>query len=309
MRTSRLILGFVAVTAAAVGCAKSESVPNSYGSYGGSGATNYGGAAGSSTGGTGNTGNSGGAGNSGNTGGTGNAGGTGGTGNSGNTGGTGNAGGTGGTGNMGGTGGTCTPPVSGGACDTSPQCGCASGQACVVVTASTGVTGCVAAGSVGAAQACSGSDCSAGYDCVGGACKKYCDTAADCSSGQDCEQVTYTDSSGNSANIPGMKVCSTGCNLVDPSTVCGSGLTCYQVSQTSSATDCGTAGTGTGTNGCSSTNPTGCAPGYLCVYDSSNNYSCAHWCRVGSTGDCTTGSCANLQTPVVINNVTYGICQ
>jgi hypothetical protein len=301
MRTSRSILALVAAGAAAFGCAQSQSVGNPYGSYGGSG-----GAAGTgASAGTGAGGSTGGSGAGGSTGGTGAGGSTGGTGAGGSTGGTGAGGSTGGTGAGGTGGGNCTPPVAGGACDTSPQCGCNSGQACVVVNQTTGSTGCVAAGSVQPAQNCSsGSTCIAGYDCVGQACKKYCDSATDCGGGQDCVQVSVTDSSGNSTPIPSMKVCTTGCALENPGAVCGSGLNCYQASQTSSATDCGPAGTGTGASGCSQTDPTTCAPGYVCLTDNS----CAHWCRVGMS-DCPTGSCANLQTPPVINGVTYGICQ
>ena len=290
MRTSRSILALVAAGAAAFGCAKSQSVGTPYGSYGGSGGT-AGAGAGGSTGGTG-------------PGGTGAGGSTGGTGAGGSTGGTGAGGSTGGTGAGGSGGGNCTPPVAGGACDTSPQCGCNSGQACVVVDQTTGSTGCVAAGTIQPAQNCSSGTCVAGYDCVGSACKKYCDSASDCGGGQDCVQVSVTNSSGTSTPIPSMKVCTSGCALENPGAVCGSGLNCYQSSQTSSATDCGPGGSGTGANGCSSADATTCAPGYVCLTDNS----CAHWCRVGMS-DCLTGSCGNLQTPPVINGVTYGICQ
>jgi collagen type VII alpha len=287
MRTSRLILAFIAIAATTLGCAQSAGVNNP--AYGGSGGTNTGGTAGS-TGGTGAGGS---------TGGTGAGGSTGGTGAGGSTGGTGAGGSTGGTG-----GGNCTPPVPGGVCDTAPQCGCTNGQACVVTNPTTGMTGCANPGNVQPNQNCSSGSCVAGYECVGSACKKYCSSAADCG-GQDCIQVTYTPSGGSPTNIPGMMVCTSGCKLENPGTVCGSGLTCYQASQTGSATDCGPAGTGTGANGCTSADPTTCAPGYICLTDNS----CAHWCRIGFSSDCPSGTCANLQTPPVINNVTYGVCQ
>ncbi len=317
MRTSRSILAFTAIAATTFGCAQSAGVNNP--AYGGAGGTTTGGAAGTGAGGTGAGGSTGGTGAGGtgaggSTGGTGAGGATGGTGAGGSTGGTGAGGSTGGTGAGGSTGGTgaggsgggnCTPPVSGGTCDTAPQCGCTNGQACVVTNPTTGVTGCANPGNVQPNQNCSSGTCTAGYECVGSACKKYCASAADCG-GQDCIQVTYTPSGGSPTNIPGMMVCTSGCKLENPGTVCGSGLTCYQSSQTSSATDCGPAGTGTGANGCSAANPTACAPGYLCVYDSSNNYSCAHWCRLGVNSDCPagTGTCAD-----VISDPTYGVCQ
>src|SRR6185503_10162122 len=68
----------------------------------------------------------------------------------------------------------CQPPIPGGACDTIPQCGCADGQSCVVVSAD-GLTACVASGSVAPYNACTPGTCTAGYQCVAEVCKQFCE--------------------------------------------------------------------------------------------------------------------------------------
>lgn len=258
------------------------------GGLGGS-AGSVGGAAGTATGGTG--------------GGTGGAAGTA----TGGTGGTptgGSGGATGGTG-----GGTCTPPVAGGLCDTLPQCGCPNGQACDVVTVA-GITQCVIAGTVPPYGACDGTNtkCQAGYACVGGACKAFCDTASTCSGG-DCLQVTY-DNAGTPTNIPEMKICSKPCALENPGAACGATLGCYLTDQAAGKTDCATAGTGIGAVNCTAvpaTPASTCAPGYVCL----TSGECRKWCRVGVANDCAAGKlCTGFAAPnqIFIGATEYGVC-
>ncbi len=59
----------------------------------------------------------------------------------------------------------CQPAIPGSACDTVPQCGCADGQSCIVVTID-GVTECVASGTVAPYHEVHAWDVPAGYQCV-----------------------------------------------------------------------------------------------------------------------------------------------
>ena len=224
------------------------------------------------------------------------------------TAGTGNTGNTGGSGATGG--GSCTPPVSGGTCDTFPQCGCAAGQACDVV-ALTGVTGCVTEGTVQPYAKCDGSSafCTAGYACVGTACKQFCEQNTDCTSGS-C--INVVDS--NQQPIPGMKVCRAGCALENPGAVCGAGLGCYANNDTPPVTDCAKAGTGTGAGDCSGAtevDPTLCKPSYGCVLPDPNSNAtgdCRKWCRVGFTTDCPGLTCKGFNPPFFVDGLEYGVC-
>ncbi len=224
---------------------------------------------------------------------------------------TGGGGGTGGTGATGGggTGGAgCTPPVAGGLCDTTPQCGCPAGQACDVANFA-GITQCVQAGNVPPYNACDGATtkCQAGYACVGGACKLFCESVADCTGpAGDCSQVTYTDTSGNPQPIPQMKICAKKCKLESPSADCGATLSCYLTDQTAGKTDCAAAGTGIGAVNCT-TNNSICAPGYVCL----TSGECRKWCRVGTTADCAAGkACTGFAAPnqIFIGTTEYGVC-
>jgi hypothetical protein len=298
MRWVGMVLGLSAVH---LGCATSDSGVGGVGAggfvggtggleggLGGSGGS-VGGSAGVATGGTG--------------GGTGGAAGGGGTA-------TGGSAGTPAGGAGGGTGGgPCTPPVAGGLCDTFPQCGCPNGQACDVVTVA-GITQCVVAGNVPPYNACDGTNtkCQAGYACVGGACKSFCDTPATCN-GSDCLQVTY-DNAGTPTPIPGMKICSKQCALENPGAACGPTLGCFISDQAAGKTDCATGGLGIGAVNCTAvpaTPSSTCAPAYVCL----TSGECRKWCRVGVAGDCAAGkSCTAFAAPnqIFIGPTEYGVC-
>jgi hypothetical protein len=228
----------------------------------------------------------------------------------GNAGGGADGGGTGGaTGGASGTSG-CSPPVSG-SCDTFPQCGCATDQRCTVTNVD-GSTTCVANGPTQPYQACaSASECTAGTECVGGACKPYCETQVDCpGSLRECMQVSYTpQGSSTSVPIPGFLICSAGCQPEAPSGVCGPSLGCYPFNDPVTSTDCITAGSGTGPGGCcadagcTDQDITLCAPGFVCV----TSGDCLKWCRVGFA-DCPLGQCAAFTTPLYVGGTEYGAC-
>jgi hypothetical protein len=328
---SKLCIAVVAVAPAmASACSQSAGSGSApYGGFGGVAGTAGGGAVGGTgaaagtgaTAGTGAAGSSGTAGGAGSSG-TGGAGGTGATAGTGAAGSSGTAGGAGssGTGGAGGTGGnagssgtagsgSCTPPVAGGACDTWPQCGCNAGMNCDV-TGLDGKTACVLAGNVQPYRSCGAANaCGAGYACIGGdhsVCKQFCESNADCAGSlRECLQVVYAaDDAGTETPIPEYKVCSAGCALEDSAATCGPDATCYP-NAAATATDCiGDVGTATGPNGCSSTDPFTCAPGYVCLADDS----CKKWCRVGQVGDCPGSSCGGFSTPLILDGVTYGAC-
>lgn len=225
------------------------------------------------------------------------------------------AGGTGaGTGGTGATGGgaggtTCTPPVAGGLCDTFPQCGCPNGQACDVIQFGSGITQCVQAGNVPPYNACNGSTtkCQAGYACIGGACKSFCETVTGCSAtGGDCLQVTNIDST----PVPQMKICSKKCLLENPSADCGPTLSCWLTDPVAGKTDCTTGGTGIGAVNC--TDNTTCAPAHVCLKNVGRTVGqCWKWCRVGVTVDCPVGkACTAWEPPdqVFVGTTQYGVC-
>jgi hypothetical protein len=214
-----------------------------------------------------------------------------------------------GTGGSGGTS-NCTPPVSG-TCDTFPQCGCPSGQRCTVTNVD-GSTACTSNGPIAPYNACnSPTDCGPGTECVGGACKPFCETNADCPGTlRDCLQVSYTPTgSSTSTPIPGFLVCSAGCQPEAPGTVCGPNLGCYPFDDPVTSTDCVAAGSGTGTGGCctnaacSGQDITLCAPGYVCLLSGD----CLKWCRIGFS-DCPSGQCAPFTTPLYVGTTEYGAC-
>ena len=253
------------------------------------------GAGGSTGGSAGSTGGKGGS-----TGGTGGA--TGGTGGA--TGGTGGA--TGGTGGAtGGTGGSgpCVAP-GGGFCDLYPQSGCFFGDGCYVLDAASGMTDCAPNSGLGAGDQCTYlNDCAAGLSCIGSGCKQLCNVDSDCpGAGASCFQVTYDPGSGVPADVPCLKVCTDQCDPVNPSGVCSPGMNCdaqsaKNVSPGSSA--CYWTGS-TNTGACSAANWQ-CAPGSVCVNDST----CRRWCKVNGT-DCGATTCQ--AAGYYVGNQQYGFC-
>ena len=178
------------------------------------------------------------------------------------------------------------------------------------MTSDTGTTQCVPAGTTQPYYGCtSATACTKGHACVGGACKQYCDSDADCASTSGkCNQVMLIKTGQSTPSpIPGMKICSKKCDLHNPASACGPGLTCTANTQTLPHTsDCSTGGTATTAGGCAS-NPSACAPGYACL----TSGDCKKWCRVLFASDCPSGkTCTGFAAPneIVIDGITFGVC-
>jgi hypothetical protein len=209
-------------------------------------------------------------------------------------------------------------PVEYGPCNQNAQCGCTKGQNCVVSDVA-GDTSCVTAGSALDNQPCtSNTQCAVGFTCYGGACMPFCATDASCTkfgAGSRCYAgYNYVDACSEDVNVPGMGVCSSGCDPLEPKALCGPGLTCYAQGDTSYCT--GPTGTGVGAGGCAGSSL--CAVGYDCVtYTSSygsgssallQRTTCEAYCRIGMTDCPSTQTCTALNNPPTIDGVEYGVC-
>lgn len=197
----------------------------------------------------------------------------------------------------------------------SPQCGCATGQACypqgatrVCATSGAGTTG---------ALCTSNSSCAASYACLNVAesgtptslCTHVCASDADCGGGLCIIRLD----DGTGAAVPGLTLCTHPCNAAT-NLGCAAGTTCTFFSETAGAmrtfTDCTAPTTGTGEDmSCVTTAPT-CSPDRYCV-DTGDGLgpACHHWCNTATGAGCTIGhSCLSFSTPIVVNGVTYGVC-
>jgi hypothetical protein len=202
--------------------------------------------------------------------------------------------------------GSCSPP-SGSTCQVFPQCGCMGTQNCNV-TSTTGKMSCVASGSAGLHDACTGSGtCQKGYQCLANICVPFCNSDSDCtiSGSPRCKTAQYVPTGGTTPmDVPNLKVCLAQCDPLNPTTVCGANKTCFFPYLSDDTTECAAAGTSTVKGGCA-TNTFACAPSYICV----NDGDCFKWCRIGFPSDCPTGrTCTGFMTPITKGGNEYGVC-
>lgn len=193
-----------------------------------------------------------------------------------------------------------------GQCDPFPQCGCNANESCVVFDTS-GNTACVDAGPLGAWASCTyKDDCQKGMECIGFACKPFCADASDCvGTNVTCEQIKNPPNTGK--DIPGLVVCSSGCDPHDPSAICGANVGCYPQPWPDKGPyhgDCfGHAKGGMGPGACA-TDMFACAPGWGCI-----SGDCEAWCRITSN-DCPTNQvCVPLDPAAIVAGVEYGVCK
>jgi hypothetical protein len=195
-------------------------------------------------------------------------------------------------------------------CSVAPQCGCEN-RTCAVVDTS-GTLDCVDIGTTPRWWPCTAlvGACGFGDQCIGGACKPLCVTNADCGGGA-CIQITTTGDPRTGTDIPNLKVCSSGCDPLNPSGVCGPGVNCMAVFKTKTATtsDCiASAGNAMGVGGCAN-NPAACAPGWMCLGAGAHMGDCSKFCRMLHPEDCPMNqSCENFQPHFLFNGAEYGTC-
>ena len=206
---------------------------------------------------------------------------------------------------------SCFPPVAGGACDTAPQCGCP-GQACDLSNVTTGATACYPTGATLPWTACAARDCGAGYSCVGGVCKPFCQSNADCA-GSSYEQCQHVLDGATATPIPGASVCSRQCNpltAADSSSgwrACGTGAKCLPGESGSS--DC-LGPIGTGTMGAACAAQDSCGAGYICVDTTGlGAATCEHLCALGATACSAFGrACLGFAPALFAGAAEYGAC-
>jgi len=207
---------------------------------------------------------------------------------------------------------TCTPTR--GPCQPFPQCGCDAPDNCNVLDVD-GTTACVATGTTPFWNSCgiktaSVGECQKGAECIGSNCKPFCNTVADCPGpNRTCEQITKTGKPYPfGPAVPGLKVCSAGCDPILPSDTCGPGVNCTIYPSDGLAKDHGDCiyakGQGMGPGTCTVNED--CAVGFMCF----NGADCRKLCRVvGHPEDCTQGTCAAFTLKAAIAGIEYGACQ
>ena len=201
----------------------------------------------------------------------------------------------------------CRPPTPDSNCDPTPLCGCNVGENCEVLDYTTGRARCVTEGSVAPYQACGPftGPCTKGNACYRSVCKPYCENDSGCPSpNQRCVPALQDD---NLTPVPGMRICSAGCDPLRPDVGCGAGLTCAFNQAQGNVSDCFVAGSGVGLNAC--VGGAGCRPGYQCVRTQQMTLDCLKWCRMNNPNDCQTPElCTPLEGNPMFNNVEYGVC-
>lgn len=204
----------------------------------------------------------------------------------------------------------CYPSAEGpaaGLCVVYPQCGCTSGEMCVVEGAS--APQCVPNGTTPENGPCSGvTDCQPNLTCTAGYCQPLCATSSMCAANWAC----LPQSAGTTAL--GYSACAAHCNPVASFTSdathqgCVTGQHCDPLFNATGQTGC-FAPTGTGTQGAACTSDNDCAANYLCTGPSgATSYTCYQFCRVGFS-DCLSGTCNAFQTPEYDNTQQIGVCE
>ncbi len=210
-------------------------------------------------------------------------------------------------------------------CDIYEQCGCAPPQVCDIDLEGlpTGETACRDVIAPGTEQAtCAGlTSCAAGYVCLAGQCRAYCEDDPECGEDAFCNlRPTYTDSGGNSQQVPGIITCSKKCtpeatinNNCPDGYGCGVFTADRGMPTEFTHTDCYRGGAGGNGVDCAANGLADCRAGYTCVIFSvsgaETGRECRQNCRVVG-GSCETGgqACAGFGTPALLNGVEYGFC-
>jgi len=163
--------------------------------------------------------------------------------------------------------------------------------------------------------------CAALHVCVGGRCRKYCDSDDDCpgAGGLCIVNLTY-----NNMDIPGAVTCTTDCvptSTANPTCPAGWGCHVYYYDPDAMVTgderyltDCAAAPASGGGVGASCTTNANCQPGLDCVTLNPGGTQCRPTCMC-QPGNCAAGSCPagsgschSFAPEVIIGTQTYGSC-
>lgn len=185
-------------------------------------------------------------------------------------------------------------------CGVSPQCGCAEGKTCDVVSMG-GSARCVSAGTNPMGHPCSATaECAVGMTCIFGTCHAFCGNPGDACSQPGtgpCVQVQTTEGK----DVPNLAVCRVACEPHDPAT-CG-GAVC--LIDPDGNTECQTGGSRAEGETCSPEDT--CGPGLGCV-TAGDTSTCRRWCRLGET-DCGGGKvCTGFDPEILVRGTAYGSC-
>lgn len=186
------------------------------------------------------------------------------------------------------------------------QCGCATGQACQRVGATTDERGCIAEGTAGPSEVCTtDAQCVAGHACIAlrageGRCQPYCASDADCAGASACA---------NLVEGVGIGMCGAACT---PGSGCPPGSACkvmlaldFDSAEPVAVAFCDTPSGGSVGASCGSS--LDCTAGLFC--DVSASGQCRPMCRFDGMLDCPSGACSTVDAPIVLGGITYGVCR
>lgn len=201
-----------------------------------------------------------------------------------------------------------------GTCEYLPnkECGCTgAGEKCAVEDQATGESNCIPMSTMAKPKwsACqTDSDCAKGTWCdhQTRVCKPICTTVDDCDPNQQCIPVLQD---GTSTAVPGLRVCTSHCDPIEPEPPCSLGLTCIYNSVVKDF-ECATSGGVPKGSAC--TTLSSCNPTLICV-GVDPKYTCERWCSpadgaMNSTCAAPRPNCKAFNPTVIRNGVSYGVC-
>lgn len=192
------------------------------------------------------------------------------------------------------------------------ECGCTDpGEKCAVGDQSTGESICTPVSMMAKPK---WSGCQTDSDCAKGTwcdhrnhvCEPICITVDDCEPDQQCIPVIQD---GSTTEIPGLRVCTSHCNPIDPEPPCSLGLTCVYNFDVQDF-ECVRGNKVPQSSPCNA--PDDCGPGLICV-GKAPSYTCERWCSPANTPnspDCVAPrpNCKAFNPTVIRDGVTYGVC-